>query len=424
MVSSRPAVDDLSVQSARLASLTLEIPDNSDDESESSIPLSPSTDATTPTTDTHSPLSPFDASPKAVNASNSQSASELAREAESSPRRTRLNREREFRRNRFGSSSSRISYQRLQSPDRFLPDRQFQDTVTESFRLSEWPTQRPVRAGFARRLQGSSPFGPTNNTIVPITPPRRDSSLPRVFSPRHLPHRISTSVLEMGYAQTVPSRIPRPSGAAGGELVVRTDPSVAIPDGRGGYLGSGTVAPMHIAGFTAPRTLERDLHEHEIRISLALDVDRTSRVLNFSSPSPPSSPGSDIRSPVDRDNSPTWKDNAWTTGGDRTGKSMSFFGCRGNGAGLSLYCAYSSVSVIPGIKHADTRLRRMSNKAQSDQAQDFAKAIPRPRRSSAPGRLLLFHPRLLLHSSATCCRVGQSRLSLVRNQWRETTSVS
>jgi hypothetical protein len=344
MASRRTSVEELSVPSARLHSLTLEIPDDSDAESESSLPLSPSTDATTPATDTHSPLSPFDDSPKAVNPSNSQSSGEVARETESNPHRPRLNQNRAFRRNHLLSTSSRVSYNRLQSPDRFLPDRQFQDTVTESFRLSEWPTQQPARAGFARRPQSNSPFRPANNTIVPITPPRRDSSLPRVFSPRHLPRHISTSVLEMGYAQTVPSRIPQPSGVTGGQLVIRTDPSVAIPDGRGGYLGSGTVAPMHIAGFSAPQTPERDLREHEMRISLALDVDRASRVLNFSSLTPPSSPGSDVRSPAEHEHCPTWKDNAWTTGGDMTGKSrLLCFGCRGSEAG--------DVPLLPRIQH-------------------------------------------------------------------------
>ena len=58
--------------------------------------------------------------------------------------------------------------------------------------------------------------------------------------------------------------------------------STGVPDGRGGYLGSGTNAPLYTTSFTSakPRAKE-ETEQHESRLAQALDLDRVGRILEF-----------------------------------------------------------------------------------------------------------------------------------------------
>lgn len=59
-------------------------------------------------------------------------------------------------------------------------------------------------------------------------------------------------------------------------------PSLGVPNGRGGRLGSGTNAPLYTTSFSASRPKAQEESEnHENRVAHALELDRVSRVLEF-----------------------------------------------------------------------------------------------------------------------------------------------
>lgn len=59
-------------------------------------------------------------------------------------------------------------------------------------------------------------------------------------------------------------------------------PVRAIPDGRGGWVGGGTNAPMYTANFSGRKSsIENDLF-YEGRLASALDIDQNTRLLNIS----------------------------------------------------------------------------------------------------------------------------------------------
>lgn len=55
---------------------------------------------------------------------------------------------------------------------------------------------------------------------------------------------------------------------------------VGVSNGRGGLVGSGTNAPLYTTSFTVRSKTQENADRHEIRLAEALDLDRTSRVLD------------------------------------------------------------------------------------------------------------------------------------------------
>jgi hypothetical protein len=94
------------------------------------------------------------------------------------------------------------------------------------------------------------------------------------------------------------------------------EPVHAVDDGRGGFLASGSSAPLYSANFFAPSDPAADRDMHERRLALALDVDTSTRML---SPSRLSSPSRSIDISSDNGYSPSrrlvWKNNEWTKEG-------------------------------------------------------------------------------------------------------------
>ena len=97
-------------------------------------------------------------------------------------------------------------------------------------------------------------------------------------------------------------------------------PMAGVPDGRGGFLGSGTNAPMYTSQFLQGDSPDQDLERHERRLAAALDIDQASRIL--ASPASPDSFSSHSTSRgtkrkwIDGQGARTvWKDSEWVKDG-------------------------------------------------------------------------------------------------------------
>ena len=94
----------------------------------------------------------------------------------------------------------------------------------------------------------------------------------------------------------------------GGPSPVYAGPLPAVEDGRGGLLGSGTTAPLHVAHFLDQQTPDEDIERHRSRLSVAMDIDEAQRVLAFTS----SQTSRPLRVPSGSRNSPhIWRDGSW-----------------------------------------------------------------------------------------------------------------
>ena len=198
------------------------------------------------------------------------------------------------------------------SPDRFIPPRAFADPPSTPYRVCKNPKRlSPDEKLLRRRSPSADPFLPTRR--------RRANTAPRsrVYSPHYGPHLVNDSTITGSLSSHEPGDAARQVslGAVwnvGGTSVALNKSSLAIPDGAGGLLSSGTTAPMHTAKFFPKRAFVNEPEKHESRIALALDIDPASRLLNTCnlSPSPestpsPSSPDYERFSPF------VWKDSAW-----------------------------------------------------------------------------------------------------------------
>lgn len=61
--------------------------------------------------------------------------------------------------------------------------------------------------------------------------------------------------------------------------------STGVPNGRGGLLSSGTNAPLYTTPFSNARPkAQEEMEKHEGRLAEALEIDRSTRVLEFRDP--------------------------------------------------------------------------------------------------------------------------------------------
>lgn len=98
----------------------------------------------------------------------------------------------------------------------------------------------------------------------------------------------------------------------GGSSAALGDSVLGIPDGRGGLLAPGTVAPLH-SGQLLSRFGVLDDHEaHVRRLAVALDIDPTSRILL---PDSTTSPSNSVQRKENTKRhsfgNPTWQDSSW-----------------------------------------------------------------------------------------------------------------
>ena len=67
-----------------------------------------------------------------------------------------------------------------------------------------------------------------------------------------------------------------------GKTVAHTGPIVGVHDGRGVILGSGTNARMYSSNFFNQETAKESRERFEGRLAMALDIDRSGKVFDFS----------------------------------------------------------------------------------------------------------------------------------------------
>jgi hypothetical protein len=200
------------------------------------------------------------------------------------------------------------------SPDRFIPIREFNDPPSTPFRVSKSPQQlSPEEKLLRRRSPKADPFM-SSRPQKPTSALRTQSE--RRHSPHYAPHMVDDSAVG-GHVLIGPSDMPRQVTPGtvwnvGGPAAALDRPPLAIPDGAGGLLGSGTTAPMYTAKFFPQTTTAEEREQHASRVALALDIDPATRLMGTSTHWPlpeskpsPSSPEYERLSPFE------WKDNAW-----------------------------------------------------------------------------------------------------------------
>ncbi|KZF19904.1 WD40 repeat-like protein [Xylona heveae TC161] len=181
---------------------------------------------------------------------------------------------------RAGSQSQRKRSR--PSSDRFIPLRRSPSSST-SFHMNK-PVNTLSSAEKILRRRSASP-DPFSTTFVPRPiPPERIRAVhhpPALLNQR--PGSLTSSGI-LGIRRQSASLLNRQAslGAVwnvGGQTAAVAGPIAGVPDGRGGMLGSGTNAPMYNSAFLQGETPDQDLEKHQGRLALALDVDRTNRIL-------------------------------------------------------------------------------------------------------------------------------------------------
>lgn len=168
--------------------------------------------------------------------------------------------------------------------DRFISSRNSDQPSSKIFRLSKSPKEL-TSVEKLRRDASSTPDPFTS----PSLPHNRDGRL--ILYPtrgRHGGRGRSTSV---GGALGNPSDVltvrnrMASAGAiwnvGGNAATVPSNPIEGVPDGRGGLLSSGSNAPMYTSSFFEEDKSQQDRDYLEGRLAVALDIDRTARLLNI-----------------------------------------------------------------------------------------------------------------------------------------------
>lgn len=209
------------------------------------------------------------------------------------------------------------------SPDRYISSRFSSQEPSKTFRLSKSPHQLTGSEKLLRHNSASpDPFGPL---IVPrlrdtatITPINRDSA------PRS---RLTGTANVLSLPQdTVALQIRQASAGAiwnigGNAQLTHTGPVRSVSNGRGGFLSSGSNAPMYTTQFFDDDISRRDGERLEARLAAALKIDQTSRILDVRTSVPRSVSTGIIgvkRKHLYIEPRTRWKDGEWTLEGIRS----------------------------------------------------------------------------------------------------------
>ena len=173
------------------------------------------------------------------------------------------------------------------SPDRYISNRQKPQEASKTFRVSKSPHQLSSSERLLRHPSATpDPFGPL---VVPRTRnPRTAASV--VGDVQMLPSRPRTmgftNLLTLPQDTLVLQNRQVSAGAVwnvgGSNAATHSGPIRSISDGRGGFLSSGSNAPMYTSHFFDEEILDHGLERMESRLAAALDIDLTSRVIETS----------------------------------------------------------------------------------------------------------------------------------------------
>ena len=180
------------------------------------------------------------------------------------------------------------------SPDRYISNRFSPQEPSKTFRLSKSPEQLSVPEKLLRNNSATpDPFGPLRlPRLRDVRTTHTDQSLPAA-NPRP-PGPIGTTNIT---TLTNPSFTQNRQTSAGGvwnigsaHLGPQNGPIRSISDGRGGFIGGGSNAPMYSSQFVDDDNSDQDVDRMEARLAAALEIDQTSRILDISrSPASPRS---------------------------------------------------------------------------------------------------------------------------------------
>ena len=220
--------------------------------------------------------------------------------------------------------------------DRFLPARRSPDSLTKSFRLSK-PVNHLTKDELLLRTDSASPdpFSPRS--------PRRFVDPSRVSVLGNLPsNHNGTGVASASFRQGANDGLAIRHISAGtiwnvgGNMPAEPNhPVNAIPNGRGGLLGSGTNAPMFSSHFFESETPDESSERFEARLAAALEIDQASRTLHISQsptrgPRPSFHRGSTAPGRLSDDSRTRWENGRWVNDRIQSCKCTEFFGTLGS----------------------------------------------------------------------------------------------
>lgn len=172
------------------------------------------------------------------------------------------------------------------SPDRYISNRSSSQDPGRNFRLSKSPDLLTPDEKLLRR--DSATPDPFVSSPRPMRHGRSliSSSDSRTAARSQRGSRSGQDVLMIPHHAHPPPHNRQASVGAvwnvGGGIIQPTGPVEGISDGQGGLIGSGTNAPLYTAKFSEKDTPEDDQDTYENRLAIALDIDRSRKVLDFS----------------------------------------------------------------------------------------------------------------------------------------------
>lgn len=171
------------------------------------------------------------------------------------------------------------------TPDRFISNRSASQDAAKNFRVSKRVNELSSGERLLRQdLASPDPFDPPTSARVG----RRQVSGTQISSTNQAASRTvsGTNLLNpSANAANVQGRqvsIGAVWNVGGSASTGPIGPINSVPNGRGGFVGSGTNAPMHTSRFFERDSPELDRGRLERRLAAALDIDQTIKVLNYS----------------------------------------------------------------------------------------------------------------------------------------------
>ena len=173
------------------------------------------------------------------------------------------------------------------SPDRYISNRYTPQDASKTFRLSKSPQQLSSTEKLLRHPSATpDPFGPVNVRRIrearinasanagprAVQSPTRTIGTTNVQHPPQDPLAVLNRQASAGAVWNV----------GGGSQAASSGPVRGVSDGRGGFVSSGSNAPMFTSHFFDDDNLDEDNSQLESRLAVALDIDQTRRVLDLS----------------------------------------------------------------------------------------------------------------------------------------------
>ena len=172
------------------------------------------------------------------------------------------------------------------SPDRYISDRYTPQDPSKTFRLSKPPEQLSSTEKLLRHPSATpDPFRPlavtrireTRINISANADPRPFQSRTRAIGTTNVQHPPQDPLAAQN-RQASTGSVWNVGGSSQANLL---SPVRGISNGQGGFVSSGSNAPMFTSHFFDDDTSELDNSQLESRLAVALEIDQTSRILNI-----------------------------------------------------------------------------------------------------------------------------------------------